>query len=143
MAKAKKGDKVSVHYKGTLDDGTVFDSSEGREPLEFELGTGQVIPGFDAGITGMEKGEKKTIKIPCADAYGESVPEAIIKVPREEVPPHIKPEIGMQLQLMTEDNEVAVAVIKAFDDKEITLDGNHPLAGKDLTFEIELVEIKG
>jgi len=138
---AKNGDKVKVHYKGTLSDGSVFDSSEGKEPLGFTLGGGQMIPGFEKGVLGMEKGEKKTITILCDEAYGPIAPEAMAEVPKSEFPPDFKPEIGQVLQLSdAQGNILAASVIKIYEDK-ITIDANHPLAGKDLTFELELAEI--
>jgi peptidylprolyl isomerase len=141
MAQAKKGDRVKVHYKGTLDDGIIFDSSEGREPLEFSLGEGTVIPGFENAVIGLSKGDKKTIKILSADAYGPIISENVITISKTEIPPHIKPEKGLQLQLMAPDGSPLMVVVTEVTETEVTLDGNHPLAGKDLTFEIELVEI--
>lgn len=141
MSTAKSGDKVRIHYTGTLSDGSVFDSSEGRDPLEFTLGSGQVIPGFDTGVTGMEVGEKKTIEIPCDQAYGASNPEAIQDVPRDQIPAEIPVEVGLQLQMQSPQGQVIpVTVIKVTDDA-VTLDANHMLAGKDLTFALELVSI--
>ncbi|PTN01782.1 peptidylprolyl isomerase [Rhodovulum imhoffii] len=137
----KPGDTVRIHYTGTLDDGTTFDSSEGRDPLEFTVGAGQIIPGLDKALPGMEAGAQKTVKVPCAEAYGAHNPEATQAVPRAQVPADIPLEIGTQLQLQTPDGQVmAVTVAEATDD-EVILDANHPLAGKDLTFAIELVEI--
>jgi peptidylprolyl isomerase len=141
MAQAKNDDTVKVHYKGTLDDGCVFDSSEGKEPLEFTIGKGMLIPAFEAGVIGLSPGEKKVIKITAAEAYGPVVDDAFMNVPKSEIPPHIKPEVGVQLQLMGEDGSVVFAQITAVTDTEVTLNGNHPLAGKNLVFEIELVSI--
>ena len=141
MATVKNGDNVKVHYHGRLEDGTTFDSSEGRSPLEFEVGSGMVIKGFDEGVVGMETGEKKTIHIPAEDAYGPSVPENIIKFPRNQFPPDMNPELGMQLNLRSQDGQNFVVVVKEIQDDLVVLDANHPLAGKDLIFDVELVEI--
>lgn len=141
MTQAKAGDTVRIHYKGTLSDGTVFDSSEGREPLEFVLGQGQVIPGFDTAVTGMSVGESKTAEIPCNDAYGPVHEEARQAVPRAEIPDHIPLEIGGRLQVQTPQGQAMPVTIVEMTDDTVTLDANHPLAGKDLTFAIELVEI--
>jgi FKBP-type peptidyl-prolyl cis-trans isomerase 2 len=141
MTVAKSGDKVRIHYTGTLSDGSVFDSSEGREPLEFTLGSGQVIPGFDAGVTGMSVGEKKTVEIPCDQAYGPSHSEAIQDVPREQIPAEIPLEVGMQLQMQAPTGQVVPVTVVKITEEAVTLDANHALAGKDLTFALELVEI--
>lgn len=138
---AKANDKVKVHYKGTLSSGEVFDSSEGREPLEFTLGSGQVIPGFDNGIIGMQVEESKTINIPCAEAYGEVVEELKQEVPKAQLPPEIKPEVGLQLMSNTPDGQQIPLVISEVKEDVIVVDANHPLAGKDLTFEVTLVSI--
>ena len=139
----KKGDKIKVHYHGKLDDGTTFDSSEGRDPLAFEVGSGMVIPGFDAGVTGMEKGDKKTIKIPSDEAYGPTLDEMIMEFPKERFPEDMKPEIGMTLNMSNQEGQSFPVVIKEVKDDVVVLDANHPLAGKDLTFDLELVEIEG
>ena len=142
MAKAQKGDKVKVHYKGTLQDGQQFDSSEGREPLEFLLGGGMVIAGFDEGVTGMEIGEKKTIHIPSDQAYGPSNEELIIRFDRAEIPNDIPLEIGSTLNMHQDGlGQVIPVVIKEVTDTYVVLDANHELAGKDLIFELELVSI--
>lgn len=141
MAQAKQGDKVKVHYTGKLDDGTIFDSSAGRDPLEFTLGSGQIIPGFDAGVTGMSVGESKTVNIPSVEAYGPHHEEMVITVGRDEFPPEVTPTIGDQLQMRHETGQVVMVTIAEISDENVTLDANHPLAGKDLTFEIELVEV--
>lgn len=141
MTAAKSGDTVRIHYTGTLDDGSVFDSSEGRDPLEFTLGSGQVIKGFDDGVTGMAVGEKKTVNIPCADAYGPVREEMRQDVPREQIPAEIPLEVGMTLQMQSPDGHVLPVKVTAFDDASVTLDANHDLAGKDLTFALELVSI--
>lgn len=129
--KAKNGDAVKVHYKGTLSDGSVFDSSEGREPLGFVLGQGHVIPGFEKGVEGMEVGEKKTIHIPCAEAYGEVVKDAQVQIKSGERLVLLHPATGepMPVTIVSAENGV------------LTLDGNHPLAGKDLTFDLTLDQI--
>lgn len=141
MTQAKSGDTVRIHYTGTLQDGSVFDSSEDRDPLEFQLGSGQVIPGFDEGVSGMEVGEKKTIEIPCDQAYGPIHPEAMQDVPRAEIPDNIPLELGTQLQMQAPDGQTMMVVVANVTDEKVTLDANHPLAGKDLTFALELVEI--
>jgi len=140
MRQAKKGDKVSVHYTGTLKDGSPFDSSEGRDPLQFTLGAGQVVPGFDAAVTGMTKGETKKVTIPAAEAYGAPRAELLLKVPRAQVPPGMDPRVGQRLQVGRGQDAIPV-VVREVDDETVTLDANHPLAGEDLTFELELVEI--
>lgn len=141
MTTAKSGDKVRIHYTGTLSDGSVFDSSEGRDPLEFTLGSGQVIPGFDTGVTGMEVGEKKTIEIPCDQAYGPSNPGAIQDVPRDQIPAEIPLEVGLQLQMQSPQGQVIPVTVIKVTEEAVTLDANHALAGKDLTFALELVSI--
>lgn len=141
MAEAKQGDKVKVHYKGTLDDGTIFDSSEGRDPLEFTIGDGNIIPGFEEAVIGMNPGESKSQHIPAEQAYGPKVPELVAEVEREQIPPHINPEVGQQLQIKQDDGQVTIVTITDVNDKTISLDANHPLAGKNLTFEITLVEV--
>lgn len=140
---AKKGDKVKVHYHGRLDDGTTFDSSQGRDPLEFEVGSGMVIKGFDDGVTGMTVGDKKTISIPSEDAYGARQEEMVVAFPKTNFPPDIQPEIGMTLNMHSEDGQELPVVITEINDETITLDANHPLAGKDLIFDLELVDVKG
>jgi peptidylprolyl isomerase len=143
MQQAKKGDTVKIHYHGRLTDGTTFDSSEGREPLEFELGGGQVIPGFDLGVTGMAIGEKKTINIPAAEAYGEKNEEMILEFPRAQFPEDMVPEIGMQLNMSNSQGQNFPVVIVEVKEEVVMLDANHPLAGKELIFDLELVEIAG
>lgn len=141
MTQAKDGDKVKVHYTGKLDDGTVFDSSIGREPLEFTLGEGQIIPGFEAGVNGMNAGESKTVTIPSTQAYGPHFDEMVIKVPRDQFPSDMDLEVGEQLQMRHESGQIVVVTVVDVDDSQVTLDANHPLAGKDLTFNIELLEV--
>jgi peptidylprolyl isomerase len=142
MAQAKDGDTVKIHYTGTLDDGTVFDSSEGREPLQFTLGSGQVIAGFEEAVRGMDSGEKKKVTIPADKAYGQRNEEMIIQAPRDQVPPDINPEVGQQLQMAGPDGQTIIVQVTEVTDDHITLDANPPLAGKDLTFDIELVGIE-
>lgn len=137
---ARRGDTVHVHYTGTLADGSVFDSSEGREPLTFEIGSGQVIPGFDAALDGMTVGEQKTVTIPADDAYGPRRDELMLGVPREQFPAHITPEVGQQLQ-MSQEGESFMVTIREVADDVVVLDANHPLAGEDLTFALSLVRI--
>lgn len=141
MSQAKQGDMVKIHYTGRLDDGTVFDSSVDREPLEFQLGARQVIIGFENAVVGMSVKESKTVTIPSEEAYGPRREEMMIKVPKDQFPPHIQPEVGQQLQLQQQDGGMFIVVIAEVNPDSVTLDANHPLAGKALTFEIELVEI--
>jgi FKBP-type peptidyl-prolyl cis-trans isomerase SlpA len=141
MKKAEANDKVKVHYKGTLTSGEVFDSSEGREPLEFTLGSGQVIPGFDKGIEGMEVEEEKTIEISANEAYGPVREELIQDVPKSNLPEDINPEVGMRLVSQTPQGQEIPLVVTEVKDDSITVDANHPLAGEDLKFEVTLVEI--
>ncbi len=141
MAQAKNGDTVKVHYTGKLNDGTVFDSSANRAPLEFTLGQGKVIPGFEHAVVGMEPGESRTAEIPAAQAYGPYQDEMVIQVTRDQFPEDIQPEVGQQLQVQQADGQRFVVNITDVTGDQITLDGNHPLAGQDLTFDIELVEI--
>lgn len=141
MPKAKAGDSVKVHYTGKLKDGTIFDSSKGREPLAFQVGAGQMIKGFDTAVNGMEVGDSKVAEIPAAEAYGEARQDLMFDVPKSDLPADLKPEVGQQLA-MTQPNgqQVPVTVAKVEEDK-VVIDANHQLAGKDLIFEIELVEI--
>lgn len=137
----KKGDTVFVHYTGKLDDGTEFDSSEGRDPLEFVMGGGMIIPGFETAVEGKNTGDKVSVRIPPAEAYGERNDEMVVIVPRAEVPDHIEPEEGMLLQIAVDEGELDVMVSRVTDD-EIELDGNHPLAGESLNFDIEVIDVK-
>ncbi len=141
MANAKLGDKVKVHYAGKLENGFVFDSSKDRSPLEFTLGEKKVIPGFEDAVIGMTIGESKTIEIPANQAYGPYRKELVLEVEKTKLPENIKPEIGQQLQLKQPDDQVVIVTIIGLTDTHVTLDANHPLAGKDLTFDIELVGI--
>ncbi len=137
---AKTGDTVKVNYVGTLDDGTEFDKSEVSAPLGFTIGEGHMIPGFENGVIGMKVGETKTIKIPSAEAYGPVEPDRIMKVPKDRFPAGLNPEVGQQLQMNTGNQTIIVTVV-AVNGTEVTLDANHPLAGKDLTFKITMVSI--
>jgi len=141
MAQVKNGDVVKVHYTGKLVNGESFDSSEGREPLEFTVGAGMMIKGFDAAMPGMAVGDKKTVNIPAVDAYGEKDPSAIIEFPKENVPADMKLEPGMPLTLSNEEGQPFPVVVVEVKDEVIVLDANHFLAGQELVFDIELVEI--
>ncbi|KAI9449141.1 peptidylprolyl isomerase FKBP-type [Russula earlei] len=143
MQQVKKGDTVKVHYHGKLTDGTTFDSSEGREPLEFEVGGGMVIEGFDNGVTGMTIGEKKTVVIPFLEAYGPLQEEMIMEFPRDRFPADLVPQVGLQLSMSDNAGNQYPVVITEVKDEVVILDANHPLAGKDLVFDLELVEIAG
>ncbi|WP_417912981.1 FKBP-type peptidyl-prolyl cis-trans isomerase [Candidatus Electronema sp. TJ] len=141
MAAAKKGDCVKVHYTGTLEDGSTFDSSRGVEPLEFTLGSGQVIAGFDEAVTGMELGERKNVMIPAGKAYGERHEEMVISIPIDRFPAHIVPEIGQQIQLAGPNNQPILVRVVGLDAEAVQLDANPPLAGRDLSFDLELISI--
>jgi peptidylprolyl isomerase len=143
MQQVKKGDTIKVHYHGKLVDGTTFDSSEGREPLEFEVGSGMVIPGFDEGVTGMTVGEKKSVHIPADEAYGPKQEDMIMEFPRERFPADMVPEVGMQLNMNNGQGQSFPVVIVEVQEAVVILDANHPLAGQDLIFDLELVEING
>jgi len=134
------GKTVRIHYTGTLNDGTQFDSSAGRDPLEFETGSGMVIPGFDSAVRDMLIGGKKTVTIPAAEAYGEAREEMIGDIPKDQFPPEMELSVGMPLQMMGPQGPLGV-IIKEIKEDAVTIDANHPMAGKDLTFELELVEI--
>lgn len=142
MSEAKSGDTVRINYTGTLKTGETFDSSEGRDPLEFVVGSGQIIPGLDAAIPGMAVGETKKVEVPCAQAYGETNPDARQAVPRAEIPDNIPLDLGTQLQMQTPQGQTVQVVVAEVTEEEVTLDANHPLAGKDLVFDIEVVDIK-
>jgi peptidylprolyl isomerase len=139
--KAKKGDKVKVHYRGTLTDGTEFDSSHGREPLEFEVGGGMMIKGFDNAVNGLELGEKVTVNIPSAEAYGEHNKELMYEIPSEQIPESLDPKVGQTLHMQHPSGQQIPVVVLEITEKHISIDANHKLAGKDLVFDIELVEI--
>ncbi|MBL7734371.1 MAG: peptidylprolyl isomerase [Chitinophagaceae bacterium] len=141
MQQVKSGDTVKVHYSGRLSDGTTFDSSSGREPLEFKVGSGQVIKGFDDGVTGMSVGDKRTVQIPVNDAYGPKDESMIVEFPKANFPEDLKPEVGMQLNMTNNTGQVIPVVITEVAEETVMLDANHPLAGQDLIFDIELVDI--
>ncbi|SLN31084.1 FKBP-type peptidyl-prolyl cis-trans isomerase [Oceanibacterium hippocampi] len=141
MKQVETGDKVRVHYTGTLDDGTQFDSSAGRDPLEVEIGVGMVIPGFEQAILGMKPGETKSVTLAPEEAYGPHVPQLVQKVERERIPPEIDLEIGTALSTADQQGNPINLVVVELDEATVTLDANHPLAGRALTFELELVEL--
>lgn len=141
MTAARNGDTVRVHYTGSLGDGTVFDSSKEREPLEFTLGEGKIISGFEQAVVGMEPGESKTVQIESDNAYGPHREEMVVSVERTRLPEDIEPQVGGQLQVRQPDGSVHPVIVTEVSDASVTLDANHPLAGEDLNFEIELEEI--
>lgn len=141
MTQAKMGDTVKVHYTGTFDDGTQFDSSQGSEPLEVTLGQGQVIPGFEAPLEGMTAGETKSVHIPAEMAYGEYSPEMVQEVERTAIPEEIELSLGIQLQAHAPDGTPFMLVVTGLNDETVTLDANHPLAGKALNFALEMVAV--
>lgn len=141
MTQATHGDTVRIHYTGRLTDGTQFDSSSGREPLEFQLGSGQVIKGLDARIQGMSVGDKDTVTIPAEDAYGPHRPEGVQTVPRSQIPDEVDTSIGARLQATGGDGRTMTLTVVDASETDITVDANHPLAGKDLVFDVELVEV--
>lgn len=141
MQKAKIDDTVKVHYTGKLADGTVFDSSEGRDPLEFKIGSGMMIPGFDKAVQGLAIDESKLVEIPSAEAYGEMNPEMIQEVSKSQLPPEMNVEVGMQLMSQHPSGQEIPLIVTEVKEESIVVDANHPLAGKDLTFDIKLVSI--
>ncbi len=141
MAQAKSGDTVSVHYTGTLTDGTVFDSSQNREPLVFTIGSGQVIPGFEQAVVGLEPGQTREATIPATQAYGEHNDDLIFDVDRSQLPSDMSPSVGEQYQMRQPDGQAMIVTVQDVTPEQITLDANHPLAGQDLTFDIQLVSI--
>ena len=141
MSQAQQGNSVKVHYTGKFEDGTTFDSSRGRDPLELTLGAGDVIPGFETSIVGMQAGETKEIRLEPHEAYGERQEELLQSVERSQIPPDLELEVGRQLQVTTQEGDITVVTIADLSDEAVTLDGNHPLAGRNLVFEIELVQI--
>ena len=142
LSKAKDGDTVKVHYTGTLENGEVFDTSKEREPLEFQLGQGQLIPGFEEAVKNMEVGEKTTVEISSDEAYGELREDLVINVPKDQLPDDVTPQVGMQLQVNQQNGQPIPVRITEIGDENLTLDANHPLAGEDLKFEIELLEVE-
>lgn len=141
MAEAKRGDTVRVHYTGRFPDGTMFDSSEGRGPLEFTLGTGWAIRGFEEAVEGLRPGESTSVWVTPDQAYGPHRDDLMLVVDRHRFPPHIEPEIGQRLQMRREGQPAVLVTVADVDEEDVTLDGNHPLAGRDLTFDLELIEI--
>ncbi|MGZ9809082.1 FKBP-type peptidyl-prolyl cis-trans isomerase [Pseudoroseicyclus sp. H15] len=141
MTQVKQGDTVSIHYTGTTD-GQTFDSSEGREPLQFQVGSGQIIPGLDAAMPGMEVGESKTVTVPADQAYGQADPSAKQTVARAQIPDNIPLEPGTRLQMQTPQGQAVPVTVAEVTESEVVLDANHPLAGKDLTFQVEVVDVQ-
>lgn len=141
MAQAKQGDTVNVHYTGKLEDGTVFDTSRSRHPLQFTIGKGQVIAGFEQAVIGMNAGESKITTIPVNQAYGQRRDDMIVTMRRDQLPPDLNPEIGQRLELTQMDDQTILVTVMSKTDSTMTLDANHPLAGKELTFDIELIGI--
>jgi len=141
MSEAKNGDTVKVHYTGTLEDGSIFDSSKEREPLQFTLGKGQLIKGFEEAVIGMSVGETKSVRIPSDEAYGSHREDLLLKFNKSDIPPDIEPQGGLVIHLVSPDGRNLLATITEISGDSVTLDANHPLAGKDLTFNIDLVEI--
>ncbi|MDA0204896.1 MAG: FKBP-type peptidyl-prolyl cis-trans isomerase [Acidobacteria bacterium] len=141
MTEAKSGDTVKVHYTGTLEDDTVFDSSRERDPLEFKLGANMVVPGFENLVVGLKEGETAKETIPCTQAYGERRDELQLEVKRDNIPADLDLSVGMHLQMQSPDGQSASVEVVELSDDTVKLDANHPLSGKDLTFEVELVEL--
>ncbi len=141
MAQAKRGNTVKVHYVGTFEDGTVFDTSKEKGPLPFTIGEGEVIPGFEAAVIGMEPGESKKIVLSAEDAYGPRHEEMVLVVDREHLPEGLDPQVGQQYQIPQSEGQSIIVTVTEASESSVTLDGNHPLAGRELTFEIELIEV--
>ena len=141
MAKVKEGDKVKVQYTLTLDDNTVIEKTDESNPLEFTLDAGNIIPGFEKAVIGMSPGESKSVQIPPEEAYGEHREELVMKVNREDLPEDLDPEVGQHLRLQSDKQEPFIVTVTGTSDSEVIMDANHPLAGKNLNFEIELIEI--
>ena len=141
MAQAKEGDEVQVHYTGKLEDGTVFDTSEDGEPLNFTIGENRVIPGFEEAVTGMEPGDSKTTEVEPEQAYGEHREDMVMEMERDQIPDDVDPEVGQQLQLRLENGQTVPVLITALGEDTVTIDANHPLAGRKLMFEIELIDV--
>lgn len=138
---ARQGDIVKVHYTGKLEDGTVFDTSLDREPLQFTIGKGQVITGFEQAVMGMNPGESKTTKVPSGQAYGPYRKEMVLEVDRKQFPTHLKPEVGQEYQIPRENGRPTVVTVTEVSKSKVVLDANHPLAGRDLIFDVQLLEI--
>ncbi len=141
MQRAKNGDTVKVHYTGKLSDGTVFDSSTDQAPLEFEVGAGKLISGFEKGVVGMASGDTKSLFIPCNEAYGDRDDQLVWEVEKNNLPDEVEPEVGQRLRGQFADGVTVDVVVSSVSPSTVTLDANHPLAGKDLVFDVELVEI--
>ncbi len=141
MTKAKNGNKVTVHYTGKLDNGSIFDTSKDRDPLTFTLGAGEIIPGFEKAVIGMDTGESKTVHVPTDEAYGSRMKELVTVVKLKDFPEHLTPELGQQLKIPRDNGKPLIVSVTDISGSNVTLDANHPLAGKNLTFEIELVEV--
>ncbi|MDJ0733019.1 MAG: peptidylprolyl isomerase [Nostocaceae cyanobacterium] len=141
MSAAKLGDTVKVHYTGKLDDGTVFDSSADREPLQFSIGEGKVISGFEEAVVGMNPGDSKTTTIPSDEAYGPHRPELVMVVEKQQIPADVSVQVGQLLQVSQGNGQTVPVIVTDISDSNVTLDANHPLAGQELTFDIQLVEI--
>jgi peptidylprolyl isomerase len=141
VSRASHGDTVQVHYAGRLDDGTVFDSSEGRDPLQFTLGAGQVIPGFEKAVEGMSVGDQSTTRVPAEEAYGPRSDELVLRVQRSQFPEGVTPEVGQRFQMRTDDGSTVRVTVTETQEDTVEIDANHPLAGQALTFDVELVEI--
>lgn len=141
MSQAKSGDTVRVHYSGKLQDGQEFDSSDGREPLEFTIGTGQIVPGVEQAVVGMTPGDERTVTVAADDAYGQRRDDMVQRIEREMLPAGVEPQLGMRLAAEGPGGQSLMLTIVDLDDASITVDANHPLAGHDLTFELKLVEI--
>ena len=141
MSQASAGNKIAIHYTGTLADGSVFDSSEGRDQLSFTMGEGQIIPGLETALDGMAEGEEKTVTVPADDAYGQKNPQAMQRVPRSSVPDGVPLDLGTQLQLQTPEGQAMPVTVAEVTESEVVLDANHPLAGKDLTFAVKVVSV--
>lgn len=141
MSQARQGDIVKVRYTGMLDDGTTFDTSDGREPLQFVIGSGSLIPAFEQAVVGMLPGDSKSVHIPAAEAYGPYMEDLVLEVDKNQIPSHIAPEEGMQLQITQDDGSSTIVKVVRLTTEKVFLDANHPLAGQDLTFDIELLDI--
>ena len=141
MTQAKNGDTVNVHYTGKFDDGEVFDTSKERDPLNFTIGEGRVIPGFEKAVIGMSAGESKTIRIPNEEAYGPAREDLKFNVEKSKFPENMEPQVGQFLEVHRDDGQIMAVMVAEISDQVVTLDANHPMAGKDLNFDIELVEI--